>query len=62
MDGARWEEARDALRDIAQCALDLNVRSVSLRFLNSPSDDRDRGIQVCAYNYFATADSLLTGR
>ena len=44
MDGRRWDEARDALLDIAQYAQDLNVRSVSLRFMNN--NIYDRGIQV----------------
>ena len=45
MEGRRWIEARDALLEIAQCAQDLNVRSVSLRFMNC--NIYDRGIQVC---------------
>ncbi|KAK2467599.1 hypothetical protein APHAL10511_000454 [Amanita phalloides] len=43
MDGAPWDEARDALRDIAEHAFKLQVRSVNLRFLNNPS--YDRGLQ-----------------
>ena len=60
----RWMalDGRKLVRDIAQSALDLNIGSVSLGFLDSPSDDQNRGIQVCAYNYFATPDSLFTGR
>lgn len=44
MEGTRWDETRDALLEIAQYAQTLNVRSVSLRFLNS--DMYDQGIQV----------------
>ena len=44
MKGARWNKVRDALLEIAQYAQDLNVRSVSLRFMNK--DIYDRGIQV----------------
>jgi hypothetical protein len=40
----RWYESRDVLLEIAQYAKDLNVRSVSLRFMNN--DIYDRGIQV----------------
>ncbi|KAF8723153.1 hypothetical protein AX14_009514 [Amanita brunnescens Koide BX004] len=43
MEGTRWDETRDALLEIAQYAQTLNVRSVSLRFLNS--DMYDQGIQ-----------------
>ncbi|KAK2465426.1 hypothetical protein APHAL10511_002780 [Amanita phalloides] len=43
MGGAPWDEARDALHDIAEYAFDLKVRSVNLRFLNNPS--HDRGLQ-----------------
>ena len=44
MQGARWNEVRDALLDIAQYAQDLSVLSVGLRFMNN--DIYDRGIQV----------------
>lgn len=37
-------ESRDALLDIAEYALKLNVRTVSLRFLNDRT--YDRGLQV----------------
>jgi hypothetical protein len=46
--GSRWDETRDALLGIADYALKLNVRSVSLRFLNC--DIYDQGIQVCIYD------------
>ena len=45
--GSRWDETRDALLEIAEYASKLNVRSVSLRFLNR--DISDQGIQVCVY-------------
>jgi hypothetical protein len=45
MEGKRWYETQDALLEIAQYAQDLNVRSVSMRFMNT--DIYDRGIQVC---------------
>jgi hypothetical protein len=54
MEGKGWYEARDALLEIAQCAQDLNVRSVSLRFMNN--DIYDRGIQV----RFITVEWLRT--
>jgi len=44
MHGSRWLEARDALAEIAEYALKLNVRTVSLRFLNDGT--YDRGLQV----------------
>ena len=44
MQGSRWLEARDALVEIAEYALKLNVRTVSLRFLNDIT--YDRGLQV----------------
>ncbi|KAF8335137.1 hypothetical protein F5887DRAFT_989660 [Amanita rubescens] len=43
MRGSRWLEARDALIEIAEYALKLNVRTVSLRFLNNGT--YDRGLQ-----------------
>ncbi|KAK2467671.1 hypothetical protein APHAL10511_000526 [Amanita phalloides] len=43
MQRSRWIEARDALLEIAQYALDLKVRSVNLRFLNNSA--YDRGLQ-----------------
>jgi hypothetical protein len=54
MEGARWNEVRDALLEIAVYAQDLNVRSVSLRFMND--DIYDRGIQV----RFITVEWLQT--
>ena len=45
MEGKRWYETQNALLEIAQYAQDLNVHSVSMRFMNS--DIYDRGIQVC---------------
>ena len=54
MEGRRWYETRDALLEIAQYAQDLNVRSVSLRFMNN--DIYDRGIQV----RFITVERLQT--
>ena len=54
MEGSRWYETRDALLEIAQYAQDLNVRSVSLRFMNN--DIYDRGIQV----HFMTVERLCT--
>lgn len=44
MEGRRWNETQDALLEIAEYALKLNVRSVSLRFLNSTI--YDQGVQV----------------
>lgn len=44
MAGSRWAEARDALLEIAEYALKLNVHTVSLRFLNNRT--HDRGLQV----------------
>ncbi|KAF8326170.1 hypothetical protein F5887DRAFT_1145044 [Amanita rubescens] len=41
--GSRWYETQDALLEIAEHALKLNVRSVNLRFLNC--DIYDQGIQ-----------------
>ncbi|KAF8324636.1 hypothetical protein F5887DRAFT_1146976, partial [Amanita rubescens] len=41
--GSRWDETRDALLEIADYALKLNVRSMSLRFLNC--DIYDQGAQ-----------------
>ena len=57
MQGARWNEVRDALLEIAQYAQDLNVQSVSLRFMNK--DIYDRGIQVCdlVFEWLRTDDS-----
>ncbi|KAF8630024.1 hypothetical protein AX15_003140 [Amanita polypyramis BW_CC] len=37
MTGTRWTETRDALREIAQHALELKVHTVSLRFFNNPT-------------------------
>ncbi|KIL58379.1 hypothetical protein M378DRAFT_170633 [Amanita muscaria Koide BX008] len=34
MEGDRWKETRDALADIAEYAFELNVHTVSMRFLN----------------------------
>ncbi|KAF8325507.1 hypothetical protein F5887DRAFT_1018596 [Amanita rubescens] len=41
--GSRWDETRDALLEIADYALKLNVRSMSLRFMNC--DIYDQGAQ-----------------
>jgi hypothetical protein len=54
MEGKRWNEVRGALFEIAQYAHGLNVRSVSLRFMNY--DIYDRGIQV----RFITVEWLRT--
>ncbi|KAF8324629.1 hypothetical protein F5887DRAFT_902712 [Amanita rubescens] len=45
--GSRWDETRDALLEIADYALKLNVRSMSLRFMNC--DIYDQGAQVRVY-------------
>ncbi|KAM6503826.1 hypothetical protein JOM56_000769 [Amanita muscaria] len=34
MEGDKWKETRDALADIAEYAFELNVHTVSMRFLN----------------------------
>ena len=57
--GPRWDETRDALLEIADYALKLNVRSVSLRFLNR--DIYDRGIQVRVYTTLHGFGLTLSG-
>lgn len=61
MEGSRWTEARDALLEIAEYALKLNVHTVSLRFLNNRT--YDRGLQVSNSESNSLMHGLtLTGR
>ena len=46
MFGSRWDEARDALLEIAEYASQLNARSVSLRFMNCNIYDVEVQVRV----------------
>jgi len=57
MQGSRWSEARDALLEIAEHALQQNSDEIDLRFLNSPL--LSHGVKVLCFTYSLLQPSSL---